>query len=59
MSSASPPAFKVENDKADVVLTTAQLVASVSLSDGAVRFSDATGKPLLAEDAVTASWTAA
>ena len=34
----------------DVVLATAQLVARVSLANGAVRFTDLAGKPLLAGD---------
>ena len=49
-SSASPPSFKVEKRDGDVVLETAQLTARVSLTNGNVRFTDRTGKPLLAEE---------
>ena len=45
-----PPAFKVEQREGDVVLETSQLVAHVSLANGAVRFTDLAGKPLLAEE---------
>ena len=49
-SNASPPSFKVEKRDGDVVLETAQLTARVSLTNGNVRFTDHTGKPLLAEE---------
>ena len=39
-SNAPPPSFKVEKRDGDVVLETAQLVARVSLANGAVRFTD-------------------
>jgi alpha-D-xyloside xylohydrolase len=52
-SSAPAPAFKVEKRDGDVVLTTAHVVATVSLADGAVRFNDISGKPLLAEESGT------
>ena len=41
--------FKVEKRDGDVVLATAQLMAHVSLANGAVRFTDPAGKPLLEE----------
>ena len=51
---AVPPregaAFKVLEDGGDVVLETAQVRARVSLADGAVRFSDLSGKALLEEE---------
>ncbi len=50
VESAAAPAFEVEQREGDVVLTTTQVVATVSLADGAVKFTDASGKPLLAED---------
>ncbi len=46
----TPPAFKVEKREGDVVLETSQLVAHVSLANGAVQFTDLAGKPLLAEE---------
>jgi len=49
-SNAAPPSFKVEKRDGDVVLETAQIVARVSLTNGNVRFTDRSGKPLLAED---------
>jgi len=49
-SNASPPSFKVEKRDGDVVLETSQVVARVSLTNGNVRFTDRSGKPLLAED---------
>jgi alpha-D-xyloside xylohydrolase len=49
-SNASPPSFKVEKRDGDVVLETAQLTARVSLTNGNVRFTDHSGKPLLAEE---------
>ena len=49
-SKASPPSFKVEKRDGDVVLETAQLTARVSLTNGNVRFTDHSGKPLLAEE---------
>jgi len=44
-----PAAFKVEKRDAEVVLETSQIAAHVSLANGAVRFTDLAGKPLLAE----------
>jgi alpha-D-xyloside xylohydrolase len=41
--------FKVERQGDDLALTTAQLVAHVSLANGAVRFTDLAGKALLEE----------
>ena len=41
--------FKVEAKDDDLALSTSQLVAHVSLQNGAVRFTDATGKTLLEE----------
>src|SRR6186713_731559 len=49
-SNAPPPSFKVEKRDGDVVLETSQIVARVSLTNGNVRFTDRSGKPLLAED---------
>ena len=49
-SNASPPSFKVEKRDGDVVLETAQITARVSLTNGNVRFTDHSGKPLLAEE---------
>ena len=48
-SKAKPPPFKVEQRKNEVVLETAQLVAHVSLANGAVSFTDKAAKPMLAE----------
>jgi alpha-D-xyloside xylohydrolase len=45
-----PPAFQVEKREGDVVLQTSQVAAHVSLANGAVRFTDLAGKPLLAEE---------
>jgi alpha-D-xyloside xylohydrolase len=42
-------AFKVEKREGAVVLSTARLVATVSLANGAVSFTDPAGKPLAAE----------
>jgi alpha-D-xyloside xylohydrolase len=52
---AVPPAdksvsFKVSKEGGDVVLETARLKARVSLANGAVRFTDLTGKALLEEE---------
>ena len=41
--------FKVERQGDDLALTTAQIVAHVSLANGAVRFTDLSGKALLEE----------
>jgi alpha-D-xyloside xylohydrolase len=49
-STGKPPPIKVEKRDGDVVLQTAQLIARVSLANGAVRFTDLRGKPLLAEE---------
>jgi alpha-D-xyloside xylohydrolase len=43
------PAFKVETNEGDLTLTTAQVVAHVSLANGAVRFTSLQGTPLLEE----------
>jgi alpha-D-xyloside xylohydrolase len=53
-ASAAPPAIKVEKKDGNVIVETAQLVARVSLVNGAVSFTDKSGKPLLAEQPVTA-----
>ena len=45
------PAFDVEKRDGEVVLTTGQLAAHVSLADGAVTFKDLDGNALLAEAA--------
>jgi alpha-D-xyloside xylohydrolase len=53
--SATPrPEFKVEKREREVLLTTGRLVAHVSLANGAVSFTDPSGKALLTEDATTA-----
>ena len=49
-SAEKPPAFKVTRAESEVVLETARLAAHVSLANGAVRFTDLSGKPLLAEE---------
>jgi len=46
---ATPVAFKLEKRDGEVVLETTQLIAHVSLVNGAVRFTDPAGKELLAE----------
>ena len=51
-AAAKPPAFKVETHDQDLTLTTAALIAHVSLANGSVRFTDPAGKALLAEDLV-------
>jgi len=48
-ASAPAPAFTVTKQDDGVVLSTAQLIAHVSLANGAVRFTDSAGKPLLEE----------
>jgi alpha-D-xyloside xylohydrolase len=48
-AAGKPPAFKVEQRDGDVLLETAQIVAHVSLANGAVRFRDRANTPLLAE----------
>ncbi len=53
-STAPAPKFAVERREGEVVLTTSQVVATVSLADGRVKFADAAGNPLLAEDATRA-----
>ena len=45
-----PPAFKVEKREGEVVLQTSQVVAHVSLANGAVTFHRSRRKPLLAEE---------
>ena len=42
--------WKVTRREGEVVLTTSRLVARVSLANGAVSFTDPSGKPLLAEE---------
>jgi alpha-D-xyloside xylohydrolase len=49
-AAAARPAFKVEKRDGKVLLTTAKVVAHVSLASGAVSFTDAAGNPLLSED---------
>src|SRR6185503_148417 len=51
MVTEAPPAppFKVERQGDDVAVSTARLVAHVSLANGAVRFTDPAGKTLLEE----------
>jgi alpha-D-xyloside xylohydrolase len=44
--------WKVTKGEGEVVLATSKLVAHVSLADGAVKFTDPEGKPMLAEDPV-------
>src|SRR5688572_3873297 len=46
---AARPSFKVEKREQEVLLSTARLVAHVSLANGAVKFTDASGKALLSE----------
>jgi alpha-D-xyloside xylohydrolase len=53
-SKAPPAAFKVEKRDGDVVLETGEVIARVSLTTGAVRFTGHDGKPLLAEVATPA-----
>ena len=53
-AAAPPPAFKVQNKDGDLTVSTAALVAHVSLVSGAVRFSDAGGKTLLVENSARA-----
>jgi alpha-D-xyloside xylohydrolase len=48
-ASSPPPAFKVQRNDDDLAVSTAALVAHVSLHDGAVRFTDPAGKALLEE----------
>jgi alpha-D-xyloside xylohydrolase len=48
-SAAGTPTFKVEKKDGDVAVSTAAVVAHVSLANGAVRFTDANGKALLEE----------
>jgi alpha-D-xyloside xylohydrolase len=51
---AARPSFKVEKRDGEVLLTTAKLVAHVSLANGAVSFTDAAGNKLLTEDPASA-----
>src|ERR1041384_2270325 len=51
VSSSARPAFKVEKREGNVVLSTARVVATVSLANGAVSFADPSGKALAAEEA--------
>ncbi len=53
-STAPAPKFAVERREGEVALSTSQVVATVSLADGRVKFADASGNPLLAEDATRA-----
>jgi alpha-D-xyloside xylohydrolase len=56
--SATPrPSFKVEKRDGEVLLSTSRLVARVSLANGAVSFTDSTGKALAAEEPLK-SWPA-
>ncbi|HET9473208.1 MAG TPA: hypothetical protein VFO82_04905, partial [Steroidobacteraceae bacterium] len=48
-STTPPTAFKVERQGDAIALSTSQLVAHVSLANGAVHFTDPTGKALLQE----------
>ncbi len=48
-SSAPPVAYKLERKGDDLALATSQLVAHVSLANGAVHFTDLNGKALLQE----------
>ena len=47
---AARSSFKVEKREGEVLLTTPRLIAHVSLGNGAVSFTDSTGKALLTED---------
>lgn len=46
---AAAPAFKVEKKDGDLQVSTAAVIAHVSLANGAVRFTDTAGKTLLEE----------
>jgi alpha-D-xyloside xylohydrolase len=48
-STGAAPTFKVEKKDGDLTVATAAVVAHVSLLDGAVRFTDTSGKVLLEE----------
>jgi alpha-D-xyloside xylohydrolase len=48
-STGAAPTFKVEKKDGDLTVATAAVVAHVSLLDGAVRFTDTSGKALLEE----------
>jgi alpha-D-xyloside xylohydrolase len=48
-STAGAPTFKVEKKDGDLAVSTAAVVAHVSLANGAVRFTDTNGKALLEE----------
>jgi len=48
-AAAAAPTFKVERKDADLTLSTAALIAHVSLESGAVRFTDLGGRKLLEE----------
>jgi alpha-D-xyloside xylohydrolase len=50
-ASTPTPEFEVEEDPGEVVLSTSRLVAHVSLTSGAVRFTDPAGHAMLAETA--------
>src|ERR1041384_824553 len=49
--SAARPEFKVEKREGNLVLSTARVIATVSLANGAVSFTDAAGKALASEEA--------
>ncbi len=50
VASTERPSWKVARRDGAVVLSTARLVAQVSLANGSVSFTDPAGKPLLAEE---------
>lgn len=54
-TAAPRPAFKVEQREGVVTLTTSRVAAHVSLANGAVSFTDPSGKALLTEDAKAAA----
>jgi alpha-D-xyloside xylohydrolase len=54
-SATARPAFKVAEREGVVTLSTDRVVARVSLADGAVSFTDPTGKALLTEDSKAAA----
>jgi alpha-D-xyloside xylohydrolase len=47
--SGAAPSFKVEAQAGEVVLSTSKVIARVALADGAVKFTDVAGTPLLTE----------
>lgn len=54
-STAERASWKVTKGKGEVVLATSKLVAHVSLTNGAVSFTDPAGKPLLGEEPGTSA----